>query len=216
MSPTIGLPPPESESCLVQSRASRFKGGTLIDEDVRDLETHRRRVSDPDGYRPDACPRCAHPVLHVHSYRERRPRREPGVPPAIQIVQYLCARVDCGATWRVLPKFLARHLWWIWKTVEHSLAPPKDEPRPADRSPVPAQTRRRWRARLAASARVLVALLAARGDLEAQKLAANIGGHASRAALVEAYADRTRVPTGERFASLATLSHRLERGVRLM
>jgi hypothetical protein len=78
MSPTIGLPPPEPEICLVHSRASRFKGGTVVDDEVRDVETHERRVRERDGYRPDACPRCAHPVLHVHSYRERRPRPEPG------------------------------------------------------------------------------------------------------------------------------------------
>ena len=85
MSPTIGLPPPEPEICLVHSRASRFKGGTVVDDEVRDVETHERRVRERDGYRPDACPRCAHPVLHVHSYRERRPRPEPGVPPVIRI-----------------------------------------------------------------------------------------------------------------------------------
>jgi hypothetical protein len=28
MSPTIGLPPPEPESCLVHSRGSRYRGGT--------------------------------------------------------------------------------------------------------------------------------------------------------------------------------------------
>jgi len=55
MSPTIGLPPPEPESCLVTSRVSRFKGGTIVDEDVRDLDAHMRRIRSPDGYRPPAC-----------------------------------------------------------------------------------------------------------------------------------------------------------------
>lgn len=208
MSPTIGLPPPESESCLVHSRASRFKGGTLINEEVRDLESHERRVGTPDGYRPDACPRCAHPVLHVHSYRERRPRRDL----VIRVVQYLCAHQSCGAIWRVLPLFLARHLWWAWRRVERAVQRTVDRADP-DRAAVPPQTRRRWRARLASSARVLVALIAARGDRD---LATNVGADATRATLVERYADRSRVVEGELLARVAALAHQLERGVRLM
>lgn len=215
MSPTIGLPPPEPESCLVHSRASRFKGGTLIDEGVRDHESHERRVCNPDGYRPDACPRCGHAVLHVHSYRERRPRHALGLPAVIRIVQYLCAREGCGAIWRVLPLFLARHLWWSWRSVEHAVRP-KDTHESTDAAPVPAQTQRRWRARLASSARVLVALLAVRGDGGARELAADIGESATRAVLAAAYADRNFIARGERLACLAALSHQLERGVRLM
>ena len=215
MSPTIGLPPPEPERCLVHSRASRFKGGTLIDEEVRDLETHERRVCDPDGYRPDACPRCAHAVLHVHSYRERRPRRDVGLPAVIRIVQYLCAREGCGAIWRVLPLFLARHLWWSWRAIERGVRS-RCESGSMDPAPVPAQTQRRWRARLASSAKVLVALLANRASREVRELAADIGDSATRTALVEAYADRTIIAEGERLARLATLTHGLERGVRLM
>lgn len=218
MSPTIGLPPPEPESCLVHSRVSRYKGGTLIDEDVDDLESHERRVCDPDGYRPEACPTCSHRVLHVHSYRERHPRGEVGLPPVVRIVQYVCAREDCGATWRVLPRFLARHLWWVWEAIEQAVRPEDDRGGRgvADSVPVPEQTRRRWRARLAASARVLVALLAARGDLVAQAVAAELGCNATRAELVRAYAERRDVAAGERLARVATLSDRLERGVRLM
>src|SRR4051812_38004858 len=52
-------PPPEPEDCLAESRASRYKGGALITEDVHDLPTHRRRPMDPDGYRPDGCMHCA-------------------------------------------------------------------------------------------------------------------------------------------------------------
>lgn len=215
MSPTIGLPPPEPESCLVHSRVSRYKGGTIIDEDVRELASHERRVCDPDGYRPDACPRCSHTVLHVHSYVERRPRRAVGLSAVIRIVRYLCAREDCGAIWRVLPLFLARHLWWTWKAIERAVLL-KEEDGSARASPVPEQTQRRWRARLASSARVLIALLAARGDLDAQRVAADVGADASRSELVEAHAGRCCVSPGERLAVVATLSHRLERGIRLM
>jgi hypothetical protein len=211
MSPTIGLPPPEPESCLVHSRASRFKGGTLINEEVRDLESHNRRIVDPDGYRPDACPRCLHPVLHVHSYRERRPRGDM----VVRIVQYLCAHESCGAIWRVLPLFLGRHLWWAWRVVERAVEDEDGRASP-DRSPVPKQTRRRWRARLASSARVLLALFAARGHVDIREVAVNVGTDATRAAVVERYADRTRIVAGERLAGIATLAHQLERGIRLM
>jgi hypothetical protein len=193
---------------------SRYKGGTLIDEEVRDLDTHHRRVADPDGYRPAMCPRCAHAVLHVHSYRERRPRRELGLPAEIRIVQYLCADEDCGAIWRVLPIFLARHLWWAWKTVERAVLPSTRSSRVA--SSVPEQTRRRWRARLAASARILLALFAARGDDDVQRVAANVSADATRAVLVQAFAGSSHIADGEQLASVAALSHRLERGVRLM
>ena len=47
-------PPPEPEDCLIHSRVSRYKGGTLIAEDVLDLATHGRRIVDPDGYRVQA------------------------------------------------------------------------------------------------------------------------------------------------------------------
>lgn len=215
MSPTIGLPPPDPESCLVHSRVSRFKGGTLLDEDVRDLESHERRVCDPDGYRPRACPRCGHTTLHVHCYPERKPRGESGMPPVVRIVQYICTRSDCGATWRVLPIFLARHLWRVWATVERAVEPTNGRTS-NDTLPIPEQTRRRWRARLKSSARILIALLAARGGLDTQELAARVEVTATRAELVETYADRMKVSAGNRLAGIAMLAHQLERGVRLM
>jgi hypothetical protein len=209
LSPTIGLPPPEPESCLVASRVSSFKGGTLIAEDVRDLDAHLQRLCDPDGYRPDRCPRCGHAVLHVHSYPERHPRGEPGMPPVVRVAQYLCAADECRATWRILPMFLARHLWRVWKTVER-VALPRAAP------PVPERTRCRWSARLAAAARVLVVLFAASGGFVLESVAAQVGLDASRAELVDAYAEQTDVPRGARLAAVAALTHRLERGIRLM
>ena len=80
---------------------SSFKGGTLIAEDVRDLDAHQRRLCDPDGYRPDRCPRCDHDVLHVHCYPKRHPRGEPSMPLVVQIAQYICAAAEwCRATTR--------------------------------------------------------------------------------------------------------------------
>jgi hypothetical protein len=213
LSPTIGLPPPEPESCLVTSRVSSFKGGTLIAEDVRDLDAHQRRLCDPDGYRPERCPRCGHDVLHVHSYPERHPRGEPGLPPVVRVVQYICAGDACSATWRILPMFLARHLWRVWKTVERVTLPGEA---PIVGPPVPERTRCRWSARLAAAARVLVVLLAASGGFVLESVAAEVGLDASRAELVHAYAEQPDVPRGARLAVVAALAHRLERGIRLM
>lgn len=218
MSPIIELPPPDPESCLITSRVSRHKGGTLIDESVHDLAEHERRICDPDGYRPAACPRCGHGELHVHGYRERRPRGEAGMPPVVRIVQYICANADCGATWRILPRFLARHLWRAWPTVERVVAPAE---RPVERAaaaavPIPARTRRRWHARLAASARVLVVLLAVSGSAILEGLAMRVGLDAARGELVIAHAERAGLAAGERLSTLAALVHRLERGIRLM
>lgn len=215
MSPTIRLPPPEPENCLVTSRVSRFKGGTLIDEGVRDLDAHRRRVCDPDGYRPASCPSCGRRGLHVHCYPERRPRGDPSMPAVVTIVQYICASPDCGATWRILPMFLARHLWRTWATVERAVKP-EDTPSPHDAPPIPAQTQRRWHARFAASARVLVVLLAASGGLALEALATKAGLDATRAELVDAHAAIEHVAPASRLSTLAALVHRLERGIRLM
>ena len=215
MSPSIGLPPPDPEICLVTSRLSRFRGGTLINEDVQDLAAHERRLSDPDGYRPGRCARCGHDVLHVHCYPERHPRGELGMPAVVRIVQYVCAAVECGATWRILPRFLARHLWRAWKTVERVVMP-AGMPRSAAAPTIPARTEQRWRARFAASARVLVVLLAASGGGALEALASHVGLDASRAALASAHADVARVEPSARLAELAELVHRLERGLRLM
>lgn len=76
--------------------------------------------------------------------------------------------------------------------------------------------RTRWRSRLAAAARVLVVLLAASGGLELEAVAAQVGLDASRAELVQAYAEHSDVRPGARLAAVAALTHRLERGIRLM
>lgn len=221
MSPTIELPPPDPESCLITSRVSSHKGGTLIDEDVHDLDVHERRVCDPDGYRPASCARCGHRGLHVHCYRERRPRGDERMPAVVRIVQYICAGSGCGATWRILPMFLARHLWRAWETVERVVKPTEQVVKCADAPtvptvPVPERTKRRWRARLVASARVLVVLLASSGGVVLEGLATRVGLDATRGELVAAHAELAGVPGGERLSTLAALVHRLERGIRLM
>jgi hypothetical protein len=207
-------PPPEPEDCLTSSRVSRYKGGTLIAEDVRDLATHLRRVADPDAYRLDQCPRCGCCVLHVHDYPRRKPRGERDLPPEIPVVRYICTEPSCQATWRILPALLARHLWRIWPTVERTVSP-SSPPKPGA-VPVPEQTAQRWWARLASAARQLVVLLATRGGVLLEAIAKRVGHEAARSELVDVHAQMAAVPPERRLADLAALVHRLERGIRLM
>jgi len=206
-------PPPEPEECLIQSRVSSCKGGTLIAEDVLDVATHLRRLADPDGYRPERCPRCGGSVLHVHDYLERKPRDEVGVS-VLRIVRHVCANPACDATWRILPAFLARCLWRTWSAVEQATsAVAPSGPRTAR---IPLRTTQRWRARLASAARQLVVLLATTGGALLEAIAKAVGLDATRRALVDAH---TRVAASLRglcLAAVAALVHRLERGIRLM
>jgi hypothetical protein len=187
---------------------SRYWGGTLIAEDVGDLEEHRRRLADPDRYRPVPCPRCGGEHVHVHTRPERRPRGDPTLPPVIRILQFLC--VECSATWRVLPRFLARHLWHPWRVVERSEAGKPVTP------PISERTKARWATRLGSSARALVVVLAASGAAVLEQVAQQVGLDGSRCELVEAFGRSVRLAGGERLAPVGALLHRLERGLRLM
>ena len=85
--------------------------------------------------------------------------------------------------------------------------------------PIPVRTQRRWRARLAASARVLIVLLAVSSSAVLESLATRLGVDATRHELVVAHADLAGLAglaAGERLSTLAALVHRLERGIRLM
>lgn len=189
----------------------------MIAEDVRDLGEHDRRLADPDRYRPASCARCGHARLHVHCRPERHPRGDPQLPVAVSILQFRCANEDCGATWRVLPLFLARHLWHAWSAVERSVRPPTTPTRAAPVRPaIPARTQERWYARLAASARVLVAVLAASVGRLLEEVAMRVGLSGTRGELVDVYVGITAPPTSERLSSVAALVHRLEPGLRLM
>ncbi len=210
------FPPPRSEACLVRRRPSSQKGGTIIAEDVTDRATHDRRICDPDGYRPAFCPNCGERTLHVHDYRERILRAEPGEPVA-RVVRHEC--VGCDGIWQILPAFIARQLWRTWSVVEHTLmgagpAPATCETRRWPR--VPERTQRRWRARWLRPARFLAQVLAACGEAAWAALAAGLGPEATCADLVAAYAGARATPAGRLLASLATLVSRLQPTVRLM
>lgn len=204
-------PPPPAAECLCRPYPSSQKGGTLIAENVLDRETHERRLHDADGYRPEECPRCGWPVLHLHDYRERKLRGEPigDHGPVIRVVRHECQEPRCGAIWRILPRFLARHLWRRWPVVEAAtLGPPL-----AGAPKVPETTVRRWQARLASAARLLVQVLATSGDQVLTEIARTVGLQADRETLVRQYGQATK-QVG--LAAVAALVHRLAPGVRLM
>ncbi len=198
------LPPPPP-ACLWRPYASNpnRKGGTIVVEDVGNLETHERRRRDPDGYRPDGCPGCGHGKLHVHDYPVRQWL-------VIILVRYLCPA--CGATWRMMPLFVARMLWRRWPTVEEKTLGPAAPTAVT----VPERTVRRWRARLATAAGSLLEVLRKAGDAVLVAVAATVEETATRLCLVMAYAEATAPPAGQRLARLAATIHRLAPGVRLM
>lgn len=205
-----GPPPPPAEECLTLSRKRKYKGGTLIAEGVRTLDEHRKRVADANLYRPERCPACEGCSLHVHDRLERRPRGLMLLA-VLTVLRFICANPECRATWRVLPAFLARHLWWGWEPIAHATLPEVATPTQAP-SP-PARTRQRWMARLRSSARQLVVLLASRGTKAVQAVAERLGAGADRMRLVKAHALAFDVPG---LWQLAALVDRLERGIRLM
>jgi hypothetical protein len=204
------LPPPPNVDCLEQPYLSSQKGGTLIAEDVFDLETHLTRLCDPDGYRPQYCHNCAHQVLHVHDYRDRVLVSDPDSP-TIRVVRYLC--VGCRATWRILPGFIARHLWRSWRVVEANCI---EEKPPLSWPKVPERTRRRWKARLRTASNLLVKTLLTSGAAPFVSLANSLDQDTTREQVVSSYAAMFRLPIGQHLAALAALIHRLAPGGRVM
>ena len=205
------LPPPDPAACIDRPYASRAqKGGTLIAEAIVDLAAHRLTLADPDGYRPACCPRCGGTTLHRHDVRERILRSDP-LADHVLIRIFCCA--DCSAHWRVLPRFLARHVHGRWPVVEAATLGPL----PSAATPqVPPRTRRRWRQRLVSPATLLLQVLAQSASVLLLSVLAAVGLLACRQAVVLAYAAPTRLPVGEKLGALAALIHRLEPGVRLM
>ena len=195
------------EACLERAYSSSQKGGTIIAEEVQDLQTHEQYLEDPDRYRPQSCRRCGAKV-HVHDLRPRLLLADPAR--ATEVMRFRCAdRENCGAAWEIVPGFLARHLWRSWRTVARALEQP-------ERSEVPKRTRCRWQARLARSARQLIAVLTTATEKTWWALAAAAGLDASRFDLVADYRARIQPERGRCFAQLAGLVHRLAPGVRLM
>ncbi len=200
------VPPPPPPACLLRAYASSQKGGTLIAGDVHDPETHRARLAS-GAYRPERCARCLCTVLHVHDYRTRLTQIVLAKL-CVPIVRYRCANEECHAHWQVLPAFVGRWLWFNWPLVEEGSI---DAPRAKASAPTqrPAErTRRRWRSRLASSARAIVVALAATAADSVAAIARTLGLDPSRFDLVAAF--------DEPLSAIASLIHHVAPGLRLV
>ena len=207
---------PEAEACLTTSRVSKGKGGTLIAEEWTEPVKYAAAVSDANTFRPRTCLRCGWGSVHVHQWLRRFAKAHPTIG-WVTVICFRCADEEtCGATWRVVPAFLARHLHRAWETVEEEAmvdAPPLTEARNAP--PVPKRTVDRWRDRLMQTARFLVVLLTVEGG-DVAKVCTDVGLDGTREELVVAHAACVGAAPGKRLEPLAILAHRLERGIRLM
>jgi hypothetical protein len=161
--------------------------------------------------------------MHIHDYR---PRLLLGhAAESTEIVRFRCSnRDECGAVVQVLPAFVARWLWRSWETVELAMEPAAPRPEAGAPEPpaavVPKRTRRRWRARLSASAAAVIAALATAlgGSTWLGSLVKTVGLGGSRAEAVAAFR-RQAVPLpspGLAYAGLAAVLHRVAPGLRLM
>jgi hypothetical protein len=232
---------PRPEACLTSSRTSKYLGGTLVDETVWTLAEHQRRIANPDLYRPSECARCGSSKLHVH---DRFERCAVGMGVAVVLaLRFICANDRCRATWRVLPAFLARHLWHAWNAVESAVEPmltraqevkqpclpqaeastvshQADVSARSSEKPVRAKrpsrrTIQRWLSRLRSSPKQLVVMFSQSYNRVLCDIAVVIGG-GDRADLVRNYMQALKLHAGQGLAAVAALVHRLERGVRLM
>lgn len=200
------LAPPQPPKCLTRSYLSRdIKGGTIIAEDVLDLHEHRRRLLDPDSYRPQHCRNCGGQKNHAHCFRERILRQaDPRLPPLVVPIRlFSCA--SCGGVFTVLPAFIARHLWRAWKTVE-SVAKGKEN--------APKTTMARWFSRLESDASQLVQVFTAKLQSAVTEALMRVRPSV-RALFVDVIKPFLRASSCG-FAQLAAWIHRLAPGVRLM
>lgn len=209
--------PPEAPACLSTPYSAKpgQRGGTLIDEEVADLATHRARLADPDGYRPKHCPTCSYRgVVHAHDFRFRRLRahlesREE------EIRRYRCP--GCGAVWQVLPAVVARYLHRTWDVVQSALvkASVLGASGAERRVSVPARSLRRWASRLLLSAALLVQVLS---DATAAivDVVTEVGVVCTRAALIESLARLELIDCERKLDHFAGWLHRLVPGVRLL
>lgn len=189
------------------------KGRTLIAEDVHDLDEHRRRLCDPDAYRPDCCPYCGR-FLQTLDLRSRKLRDHPDSAEEL-IRRYRCR--PCHAVWQVLPAFIARYLHRTWDAVQSAVVAagglePTGSERRVTRKP---STVRRWLRRLGSSAQVLVQALLAVGA-EVGTVLKRLGAGCTRGELVEGLAWEGLIAKQRKLEQLACWIHRLAPGLRLM
>lgn len=194
------LPPtPYLDQPRPRKVGDKYRGGTRIAEQIVTLKAHEAALANPDLERPDECLACKWPFLHVH---DRRTRNLDGLgSDTIEILIFRCAR--CRVVWRVLPAFLARHLWRTWAAIIEAL----DEAR--ERHRTPKRTRQRWLRRLRERASMLVVVIGQLGPLRSEAVT-KLGRHATRREVIDAFGGRALV------AELAALIDHLVPGVRVM
>ena len=209
----MGTAPPPA--CLKSTYACKpgQRGGTLIADDVSDLQQHRERMKDADGYRPEACPLCGR-RLHAHDTRPRTLNDQPDSPEE-DIRRYRCR--PCRAVWQVLPAVIARYLHCTWNAVQSALEPATEESRATDTEALPrpaSRTIRRWRQRLRSSAVVLTQAVSETGAAVRAVLGV-VGIDCSRAVLLEALAEAEILEPQHKLQDLACWVHLLVPGLRL-
>ncbi|KIG11534.1 hypothetical protein DB30_03438 [Enhygromyxa salina] len=119
------------------------------------------------------------------------------------ILIFRCASPACRVVWRVLPAFLARHLWRTWNAIIQAL----DDAR--ERNTTPKPTRQRWQRRLWERASMLVVVLGQLGPTRSQAVT-RLGIDATRRGVIDAFGGRPCL------AELAALVDHLAAGVRVM
>jgi hypothetical protein len=123
----------------------------------------------------------------------------------MRVVRYQCA--NCKCTFRVLPAFVARHLWRCFHTVEEETMAAHPSP---TRPRIPERTAQRWRARLASQIGPVHDALAR----EKHALAHKVAPDQPRRAFVMAHADLHDTPPN--LMHVATLVHQLDPKLRLI
>jgi len=196
------IPPPPAPLCLERRYPSSQKGGTLIASDVLDRAIHAQRMLKPDSYRPVRCLNCHCRSLHIHDRPWRVIRGEREVA-GVEILRFIC--VLCKATWRIVPCFLARHLWRTWETVETAVGMRERSTR---QQAIPERTVRRWKCRLQAGAGQLGEALRDCARATVATAARGVGLLATRLQMVSA--------VGSGLATVAAVVHESAAGVRVV
>lgn len=97
---------------------------TLIRAGIRSLAEHLHTLHvNPEAYRPEQCPACAHGTVWCHGcYTRKSDRQNLGAPclNPIPILRFICP--DCRTTCSVLPEVIPPRRWYLWAVQQAALA----------------------------------------------------------------------------------------------